>query len=54
MVALISETLTLLERLMTRRWISLSCSLACCILLARDGKVKTSFGGPLQKKGCSM
>jgi hypothetical protein len=29
-------------------------SSACCIQLAEDRNVKTSFGGPLPKKGCLM
>jgi hypothetical protein len=36
---------------MIERWISLPCSAACCIRLVGDEKVKTSFDGPLRKKG---
>jgi hypothetical protein len=53
-VAPISGTLALLERLMIGKWISLSHSLACCIQLVGDRKVKTSFGGPPPKNGCLM
>jgi hypothetical protein len=36
---------------MTGRWMSWLHSLLCCIPIERDGKGKTSFGGPCHTRG---